>query len=302
MSTTKPAVALVAVPGRRRKMIELAQEIERRGYAGLFCPSLGANMSLCEALAWNTTTIPFCTAIAPIYARTVSDFAASAAFMHEVSAGRFSLGIGIAHGPSHVRMGVTPGKPLADTRSFVERYAAQEATGPQAPIVLAAMRKRMVALAGEISHGVIFANACLSHMKTSLAALPEAKRNDPAFMIADMIPTCISDDLAAAKAVNRRTLTSYAFLQNYRYYWKEAGYEQEMLDIEKAIDENRREDVPKMLTDRWLEDVTLFGTANQVREKVEAWQATGLRTVVLVPSSAAGNQLVAMQEMFSAFG
>lgn len=302
MSTTKPAVALVAVPGRRRKMIELAQEIEHRGYAGLFCPSLGANMSLCEALAWNTTTIPFCTAIAPIYARTVSDFAASAAFMHEVSAGRFSLGIGIAHGPSHVRMGVTPGKPLADTRNFVERYAAQEGTGPQAPIVLAAMRKRMVALAGEISHGVIFANACLSHMKTSLAALPEAKRNDPAFMIADMIPTCISDDLAAAKAVNRRTLTSYAFLPNYRNYWKEAGYEQEMLDIEKAIDENRREDVPKMLTDRWLEDVTLFGTANQVREKVEAWQATGLRTVVLVPSSAAGNQLVAMQEMFSAFG
>ena len=302
MSTTKPAVALVAVPGRRRKMIELAQEIERRGYAGLFCPSLGANMSLCEALAWNTSTIPFCTAIAPIYARTVSDFAASAAFMHEVSAGRFSLGIGIAHGPSHVRMGITPGKPLADTRNFVERYAAQEATGPQAPIILAAMRKRMVALAGEISHGVIFANACLSHMKTSLAALPEAKRNDPAFMIADMIPTCISDDLAAAKAVNRRTLTSYAFLPNYRNYWKEAGYEQEMLDIEKAIDENRREDVPKMLTDRWLEDVTLFGTANQVREKVEAWQATGLRTVVLVPSSAAGNQLVAMQEMFSAFG
>ena len=259
-------------------------------------------MSLCEALAWNTTTIPFCTAIAPIYARTVSDFAASAAFMHEVSAGRFSLGIGIAHGPSHVRMGVTPGKPLADTRSFVERYAAQEATGPQAPIVLAAMRKRMVALAGEISHGVIFANACLSHMKTSLAALPEAKRNDPAFMIADMIPTCISDDLAAAKAVNRRTLTSYAFLPNYRNYWKEAGYEQEMLDIEKAIDENRREDVPKMLTDRWLEDVTLFGTANQVREKVEAWQATGVRTVVLVPSSAAGNQLVAIEEMFKAFG
>ena len=302
MSTTKPAVALVAVPGRRRKMIELAQEIERRGYAGLFCPSLGANMSLCEALAWNTTTIPFCTAIAPIYARTVSDFAASAAFMHEVSAGRFSLGIGIAHGPSHVRMGVTPGKPLADTRNFVERYAAQEATGPQAPIVLAAMRKRMVALAGEISHGVIFANACLSHMKTSLAALPEAKRNDPAFMIADMIPTCISDDLAAAKAVNRRTLTSYAFLPNYRNYWKEAGYEQEMLDIEKAIDENRREDVPKMLTDRWLEDVTLFGTANQVREKVEAWEATGVRTVVLVPSSAAGNQLVALEEMFKAFG
>jgi len=302
MAQSKPAVALIAVPGRRRRMIELAQEIERRGYSGLFCPSLGANMSLCEALAWNTSTIAFCTSIAPIYARTVSDFAASSAFMHEVSGGRFSLGIGIAHGPSHVRMGVTPGKPLGDTRSFVERYSAQEGVGALAPVVLAAMRKRMVGLAGEIGAGVIFANACLSHMGASLAALPEGKRDDARFMIADMIPTCISDDIEAAKAVNRRTLTSYAFLPNYRNYWKEAGYEQEMVDIETAIDEGRREDVPRMLTDRWLADVTLFGTASQVREKVEAWEASGVRTVVLVPSSAKGNQLVAMEEMFSAFG
>lgn len=302
MAGDMPAVALVAVPGRRRRMIELAQEIERRGYSGLFCPSLGANMSLCEALAWNTTTIPFCTAIAPIYARTVSDFAASGAFMHEVSGGRFSLGIGIAHGPSHVRMGVVPGKPLGDTRSFVERYLAQEGVGALAPVVLAAMRKRMVALAGEIGQGVIFANACMSHMGASLAALPEGKRADPGFMIADMIPTCISDDLEAARAVNRRTLTSYAFLPNYRNYWKEAGYEQEMVDIERAIDEGRREDVPRMLTDRWLDDVSLFGPAARVRERVAAWEAAGVRQVVIVPSSAAGNQLVAMQEMFAAFG
>jgi len=302
MAKNMPAVSLAAVPGRRRKIVELAQEVERRGYAGIFCPSLGANFSLCEALAWNTSTIPFCTAIAPIYARTVSDFAASSAFVHEVSGGRFALGIGIAHGPSHVRMGVVPGKPLADTRGFVERYQAMEGVGPLAPVVLAAMRKRMVGLAGEIGAGVIFANACRSHMAESLAALPAAKRDDPGFMIADMIPTCISDDIDAARAVNRRTLTSYAFLPNYRNYWKEAGYQQEMVDIEKAIEEGRREDVPKMLTDRWLDDVSLFGTAGQVREKVEAWQATGLRTVVIVPSSAAGNQLVAIQEMFATFG
>ncbi len=301
MSQNMPAVSLAAVPGRRRRTVEMAQEIERRGYAALFCPSLGANMSLCEALAWNTSTIPFCTAIAPIYARTVSDFAGSAAFMHEISGGRFSLGIGIAHGPSHVRMGVTPGKPLGDTRGFVERYRAQEGLGTLPPVVLAAMRKRMVGLAGEVGDGVIFANACRSHMAESLATLPAGRREDAGFMIADMIPTCISDDIEAAKAVNRRTLTSYAFLPNYRNYWKEAGYEQEMLDIEKAIEEGRREDVPKMLTDRWLADVSLFGTASQVRDGVQAWQAAGVRTVVVVPSSAKGGQMVALEEMFAAF-
>jgi len=164
------------------------------------------------------------------------------------------------------------------------------------------MRKRMVALAGEIGQGVIFANACRSHMAASLAALPAEKRDDPAFMIADMIPTCINDDVAAARAVNRRTLTSYAFLPNYRNYWKEAGYGEEMAQIERAIDENRRDDVPKYLTDRWLADVSLFGTASEVRDKVAAWRETGLRTVVIVPSSAVGNQLNAVQEMFATFG
>src|ERR1700728_26964 len=126
MPNALPALSLVAVPGRRRRTIEIAQEIERRGFTGIYSPSMFGNMSFCEALAWNTTTLPFGTAIAPIYQRTIEDFAQSAAVMHEVSGGRFRLGIGISHGPSHVRMGVTPGKPLADIRAFVAKIRAQD--------------------------------------------------------------------------------------------------------------------------------------------------------------------------------
>jgi len=297
-----PALCLIAVPGRRRRTLELAREVEKRGFAGIFSPSPFGNMSLCEALSWQTETITFGTAIAPIYQRTVTDFAQSAAVMHEVSGGRFRLGIGVAHGPSHVRMGVTPGKPLGDIRSFVERFRAQEGLGPLPPIIIAALRKRMVALAGEIAEGVVFANASLSHMGTSLAALPEAKRNDPNFFIGNMIPTCISDDIEAAKAVNRRTLTSYGFLPNYRNYWREAGYEAEMAAIETAIAEGRNADVPNYFSDKWLEDNSLFGPAAKVRDGVKAWQAAGVKDLIIVPSSAAGNQLKAIEEVFATFG
>ncbi len=302
MSSNLPALCLIAVPGRRRRTIELCQETERRGFAGIFSPSPFGNMSLCEALAWNTKTIPFGTAIAPIYQRTIVDFAQSAAVMHEVSGGRFRLGIGIAHGPSHVRMGVTPGKPLGDTRAFIEKFRAQEGLGDLPPIIVAALRKRMVALAGELAEGVVFANASLSHMAESLSALPPPKRNDPSFFIGNMIPTCISDDIEAAKAVNRRTLTNYGFLPNYRNYWREAGYQAEMDAIETAIAENRRDDVPKYFSDKWLEDNSLFGSAAKVREGVEAWRAAGVHTPVLVPSSASGNQMKAVEEVFAAFG
>ncbi len=296
-----PSLSLVAVPGRRRATLDLAAEIDRRGFAGLWCPSMFGNMSFCEGLAHVTKSITFATSIAPIYSRTVGDFAQSAAFIHEISGGRFRLGVGVSHAPAHLRMGVTPGKPLADTRSFVAKYRAQEGLGPLAPVVLATLRKQMIALAGEIGDGMVFANGSRSHMKESLAALPAAKRDDPSFFIGNMVPTCVSDDLAAAKAVNRKSLIHYAMLPNYRNYWKEAGYVEEMEAVEKAVAEKRNNDIPKYLTDKWLADCTLFGTATQVRDGIEAWRAAGVRMPILVPSSANGNQMKAFEEVMGAF-
>jgi hypothetical protein len=77
--------------------------------------------------------------------------------------------------------------------------------------------------------------------------------------------------------VNRRTLTNYAFLPNYRNYWKEAGYREEMDAVEAAIAEGRKDDVPKFFSDKWLADNTLFGPGARVREGVEAWRDTGVQ-------------------------
>ncbi|HET6182686.1 MAG TPA: LLM class flavin-dependent oxidoreductase [Acetobacteraceae bacterium] len=301
MADSLPAVSLVAVPGRRRATAELAGEIERRGFAGIFTPSLFGQMPLCEALAWRTERVAFGPMIAPIYARTAFDFAQEAAALHEVSGGRFRFGIGVAHAPSHARLGVSVGKPLADVRDFVARLRAVEGIGPLPPIVLAALRRRMVALAGEIADGVVFANAARSHMAASLSALPERKRCGEDFFIGCMIPTCIADDVEAAKAVNRRTLSFYGTLPNYRNYWKEAGYEAEMAAIERAIAEGRQAEIGALLSDGWLADVSLFGPASRVREGVAAWREAGVSTPILVPSSASGNQLRALEELFAAF-
>jgi alkanesulfonate monooxygenase SsuD/methylene tetrahydromethanopterin reductase-like flavin-dependent oxidoreductase (luciferase family) len=296
-----PAVSLVAVPGRRGATLDVAREIEARGFPAIFAPSVFSNMSLCEALAHVTKRIVFATSIAPIYARTLGDFAQSAAFMHEVSGGRFRLGIGVSHAPAHMRMGVTPGKPLGDIRSFVQHFRAQQGIGALPPIIIATLRKQMVALAGEIGDGMVFANGARSHMRNSLAVLPADKRGNPGFFIGNMIPTCICDDIEMAKAVNRKTLTHYALLPNYRNYWKEAGYVEEMQAIDRAIQEKRFADVPKYLTDAWLADCTLFGPAKRVREDLQGWYAAGIGTPILVPSSAAGNQMKAIEEMFTAF-
>ncbi|MGA8380303.1 MAG: LLM class flavin-dependent oxidoreductase [Stellaceae bacterium] len=296
-----PAISLVAVPGRRRQTLDLAREAERRGFAGIYMPSRFGNMAQCTALALATEHIRFGTAIAPIYAQTAEEFAMNAAYIHEVSGGRFRFGIGVAHGPTHQRLGITVGKPLADTRAFVEKLKSYDGIGALAPIVLAALRKRMVALAAEIAEGVLFANASLSHMARSLAVVSAEKRSDPDFLIGNMLPVCIADDEGAALALLRHRLTRYALLPNYRNYWKEAGYVDEMTAIEKAIADNRRDDIPKYLTDRWVADNTLSGPPAKVRDGVAAWHAAGVNTPALVPNSLNGNQLTALDELFAAF-
>ena len=301
MPSPLPAISLVAVPGRRRRTLEIAREIERRGFSGIYMPSRYGNMMQCTALALATERIRFGTAIAPIYTQSAEEFAAGAAYIHEVSGGRFRFGIGVAHGPTHQRLGVTPGKPLADTRAFVEKLGSFEGIGALPPVVLAALRKRMVALAGEIADGVLFANASLSHLPRSLAGLPVGKRNDPEFLIGNMLPVCITEDEGAALALHRRRLVRYVLLPNYRNYWKEAGYGEEMAAVKRALAENRRDDIPRYLTDRWIVDATLYGSAAKVRDRLGAWYAAGLNTPVLVPNSVNGNQLTALDEIFAAF-
>lgn len=294
-----PAVSLAAVPGRRLKTLAIAEEVERRGFPGIYGPSLGDNLSLCLAIALRTSRIEFGTSITPIYSRHVNEYAAAASFIHEASEGRFRFGIGVSHEPALKRLGLSGGKPLSDIREFVADLRAVPRAGELPPIVLATLRGRMIRLAEEIGDGMVFANGARSHMAASLANLSDGARQGEGFFIGNMIPTCICDDEDAAKAVNRRTLTSYAFLPNYRNYWKEAGYVEEMEGVEAAMESGDTAQAAACLSDRWLADTTLFGSAAKVREGIEAWFDAGIKTPIIVPSSASGGQMQALEEFFA---
>lgn len=300
--TRKPAVSLAAVPGRRKATVDMARRLEEEGFTGLYCPSFGDGLGLCEAIALATRQIPIGTSIANIYTRHPSDFAQTAALVHELSGGRFRFGVGISHGPAHDRLGIKPGKPLEDMRRFVQDLkAGARQVGELPPITLATLRKKMTGLAGEIAQGAVWANAARSHMPESLQVLPPAARTGPDFFIGNMVPTCIDADRAAAAAVNRRTLAGYVKLPNYQNYWIEAGFEDEMQAIRKAIAAGQEDQILSAMSERWLSQVTLYGSASEVRDGVEAWYAAGVKTLIMVPSSTKGNQMVALQELIDLF-
>jgi alkanesulfonate monooxygenase SsuD/methylene tetrahydromethanopterin reductase-like flavin-dependent oxidoreductase (luciferase family) len=198
----------------------------------------------------------------------------------------------------HKRLGIQPGKPLSDTRDYVAtiRKVIGDAACP--PIVLATLRTKMLQLAVEIADGAVWANASRSHMQDSLRVVPADR---PDFFVGNMIPTVIDDDRDAARAVNRKTLTGYVSLPNYRNYWKEAGYVEEMEGVEKALEAGDTDSVKACMTDRWLDDCTLSGPASFVRDEVDAWFDAGVKAPILVPSSTSGGQLKAIEELFAAY-
>ena len=160
----------------------------------------------------------------------------------------------------------------------------------------------MVALAGEIADGVVFANVARSHLADVARGAPRREARRPRLLRRRHDP-----DLHLGRPRGRGGREppdagrSTCTLPNYRNAWRDAGYADEMDAVEKALAAGERERVAELPGDRWLADCTLYGSAAEVRDGVDAWLAAGLRTPILVPSSAAGNQLQAFEELFAAF-
>ena len=55
------------------------------------------------------------------------------------------------------------------------------------------------------------------------------------------------------------------------------------------------------MSDRWLDDCTLSGSASRVRDGIDAWFDAGVTSPIVVPSSTSGGQVKAFSELFDAF-
>jgi len=298
-----PALSLVASATRRAGVLQLAADAEARGFTHVACPSLGAAMPLCTSLAHVTTKLQYFTSIQPIYLAHPVEAGNTASHIQEISGGRFAFGIGVSHGPVTQRLGVTTGKPLADTRNYVESMRANEKFGGALPpIYLATLRDKMLDLAIEIADGALWANASLRGIPAQVARVPAAKREK--FFLANMIPTVIADDIDAARAVNRRTLVMYATLPNYRNYWRAVGHADQVDEFESVLASAPRDKLGEALTavmhDDWLDDCTISGPAALVRERFAAWFATGVMPVAVM-SAVDGGQAKGVANLFAAY-
>jgi probable F420-dependent oxidoreductase len=204
---------------------EFARRIEAWGYSTLWIPeAMGRDpFLLLGFLAANTRTLLLATGIANIYARDAISMRAIQQTLAELSDGRLVLGLGVSHEPlvSGVR-GHAYRKPIATMRSYLEamRKAPYVAPKParEAPIVLAALRRRMLELAAEQAQGAHPYFVPPEHTARAREILGRGPWLCPEQMV------LLETNPSRARELSRGFIRIYTTLPNYQNNLRELGF------------------------------------------------------------------------------
>jgi len=110
------------------------------------------------------------------------------------------------------------------------------------------------------------------------------------------IPTFLCDDSAAARSAARYNLAFFALLPNYRRQWRRAGYGAAMDAIRTLGRGATRAEVVQHIPDELVDEVCVFGTADQCRAQLEAFRAAGADMPVIAVSPVNEDRLVATRK------
>ena len=238
-----------------------AQRVESWGYSALWTPeAVGRDpFSLIGFLAGQTESLVLATGIANIYARDPMTMKSIHKTCAELAPGRFVLGIGVSHEHlvSRVR-GHDYTKPLSTMRAYLDAldsalYMGAE-PGEEAPIVLAALRDKMLGLAASRTRGAHPYLVPPEHTARAREVMGPDAWLCPEQMV------MLESDAEVARKVGRANLRVYIGLPNYRNNLKQFGFTD--ADFEDGG------------SDRLVDAMIAWGDADAIRARVQAhWDA-----------------------------
>lgn len=249
--------------------IALAQRIESLGYSTIWLPeTMGKDpFALIGMLAARTESVGYATGIANIFHRHAGVMKQAANTLAEQSGGRFTLGIGVSHGPvvAGVR-GLDYSKPLASMSAYLDTYEASPymawppAEAPKK--VLAALGPKMLELARDKADGAHPYWSTPEHTKLARDILGP----DKLLLVEQKVVVDTDADRARGAAI--AALSMYRTLPNYRNNWLRLGFTDEQIDANDPS---------------FIDAVVAWGTADQVMERIQAHLDNGANHVCIQP-------------------
>lgn len=250
--------------------VELAQKLEDWGYGALWMPeAVGRDpFALHAFLAAQTTKLVLATGIANIFARDAMSLRALQQTLAELSNGRFVLGLGVSHKPMVADLrGHDYSKPLTTMRRTLEAMGRALYLGPapaeEAPIVIGALRPKMLALAAEMAQGAHPYNVTPEHTARAREIL-----GDGPLLCPDQKAILIKD-ASRARELGRQHLATYLGLPNYRKNWLSLGFSED--------------DLADGGSDRLIDAMFVWGGEEAIAERLRAHYDAGADHVCLQP-------------------
>jgi F420-dependent oxidoreductase-like protein len=275
-------------------------------------------------IAAHTSTIRLGTGIVQLAARTPTATAMAAMTLDHLSGGRLSLGLGVSGPQVvEGWYGRPSDKPLARTREYVDivrraflREGPLTSDGPfyplpyrgegsqglgkplkimthplrsEIPIFLGAEGPKNVALTAEIADGwlPLYYSPFRQDVYTDQLAGAADKTN---FEINPVVMVNVTDDVTAALWPVRGNLGFYiggmgAKGQNYHTkLMARMGFEEEAYKIQDLFFAGKRDEAIAAVPEEFADEISLVGPASRIRQRLEAWEASPVTTLMVSAS------------------
>jgi probable F420-dependent oxidoreductase len=271
----------------------------------------GDQFAILAACAAKTSRIRLGTSISSVFVRSAPTIAMAASTVADLSGGRFVLGLGSSHkaqvGPEH---GQAYAKPLTRTRETVAlvreliRGGRVKFDGEtirienfelwyqprfrEVPIYLSAVFEKGIALCGEVADGIILTRSTLTTAAGVRAVMDAAARRagrDPAGIeVTSLLPMSVAATRAEALAALRPGIAFYCgFFPRYNRMMAEHGFAAEAAAIAGAWARGDTAAAEAAVTEAMIDATSVAGTAEQCRDRIEAYRRSGIDLPILSP-------------------
>jgi probable F420-dependent oxidoreductase len=281
------------------------RELEELGYSGVWSGEAAADDAftpLALAAAW-TSSLRLATGVIPVQTRGPAVIAQTAAALCAVAPGRFALGIGASSPAVVASWNSQPfERPAARTRDLitflraawtgekvtatyetwaVEGFQLAVPVPAPPPVLVAALRPRMLALAGGAGDGAIVNWMSADDLRQVSPLLgPGKELVARAKVIADT-------DWARVRAVAVRMINAYLHVPGYRASQEWLGRGAALAPMWDAWRAGERRTATELVPDEVIDQLFLWGDHVRIRRGLERYAEAGATTTVPVFSGPA---------------
>jgi len=294
---------------------DVLQEAERLGYTDAWSyeiDGVDCFTPLAAAAAW-TEQLRLGTAIANVYTRTPLTLAMSALGVAEAAPGRVMLGLGTGSSVIVERWNGVPferpytkmrdvvtviqktfsGEKVSETLDTVraDGFRISRRLAPMPPIYIAALRKRMLRLAGAMGEGAIInwlgARDVPKAVAEARRGAEEAGRDPAKVEIVCRIFVCMTEDEPVVDFIGRRSISAYLNVPVYAKFHEWLGRAPALQPMWDAWNAGDRKQATAVIPRQVIDDLLIHGDSETCRRKVQEYVDNGVTVPVVnvIPTS-----------------